>query len=185
MKKTVSNLVIILVIIAGTFFMTRTYFPVENPILIRDTVKRDTGKTKYVDINHYFYRDTGHVDSIKIPLDSTELVAAYKKLYLDYNDTYSYLDTTRNDSLFFISIGSQITRNKPILYDLTYLDKTPSIIIKPTVDTYKNSIWAGLDIGADLIAPNIVYEMKKYNFGVGYNLQKGGGIVFKVGVKLK
>lgn len=190
MKQTINILVIIL-IIAGVIFIQYKYFPTKSVTLKveKDTIYQDTGKTKYVPKLYPVYIDTNSIDTLILPIDSAEITEAYLKLHKQFYATYFYKDTLKNDSLAFIEIGAKITQNKPVLYTLNYFNKVPTIINNTTHIYNKNELWVGLDVGKDIICPNILFKSKKsINFGVGYNLQNEGkvidGIIIKAGMNI-
>ena len=160
------------------------YYPEIIDNSTTDTVFLDTVKAKYkIKKAKPIYIDTGSVKYIKLPADSAEITKEYLKLHKAFYSTYFYSDTLKNDSVAFIKINTKITQNKPISYDLKYFNRIPQQIKKTTILPYRNSLLIGLDVGNDLIEPNIVYNTKKYYFGAGYNFQHSG-LVLKFGINI-
>ena len=187
MKKTLTNTVIIILvaIVIGTI-LDNKFNPNIVSNTISDTVYQDTGSVKYYPNPYPVYIDTGSTDTVKfqLPVDSAEITKAYIELHKKFFATYFYKDTLKNDSSAFISVGTKITQNKPVSYDLIYFNKAPSVINNTTNIYSKNEIMIGIDAGENLICPNLLYKTKKgYIFGVGYNTQNNG-VVFKAGINI-
>ncbi len=181
MKKQLTNIVIIILvaIVIGTF-LDNKFNPNIVSTTITDTIYQDTGSIKYFPKPYAVYIDTGSTDTIEfqLPIDSAEITKEYIKLHKKFYSTYFYKDTLKNDSSAFISVGTKITQNKPISYDLTYFNKVPTVINKTTNIHTKNEFMIGIDVGKDLICPNILYKTKKkYYFGGGYNVQNNSAVL--------
>jgi hypothetical protein len=174
MKKAIINILIVAVIIAATIFIQNKYFPtvVTNTTIIKDTFWKDTGSVSYVPKPYPIFRDTGSVQIIELPADSAAITKAYLKLHKDFYSTYFYQDTVVNDSAMFIEVGSEITQNKPVKYNINWYDKTPTIINNTTNVYSKNELYLGLSVGVNQISPSILFKSRNnLIFGAGYNIQ--------------
>lgn len=166
MKRIIGWLIVIVIILL-VIFVQHKYFPTVITITTTDTIWSDTGSISYVPNPYPVYIDTSKTDTIVLPADSVAITKAYIKLHQDFYSVYFYKDTVVNDSNMFIEIGTKISQNKPLNYDVKYFDKTPTIINNTTNIYSKNEIFIGLNNAA----PSILYKSKKgWIGGVGYDL---------------
>jgi len=174
MKNNVVKIIIFVVLWAISLPIIRHYFPkVETETIYKtDTLWKDSLVVEKIPNPYPVYIDTSRIDTVYIPTDTTELINRYLSLHQKFNSVYGYVDTLKNDSIAFIEVTSKITQNKPIKYDLTYYDKTPSVINnKKVIKNYsRNEVYIGVDVGNKEFSANILYKSKKdIIFGIGYD----------------
>lgn len=162
MRKILLNLLVVLIIIVGVVFLTKKYFPTVTTITITDTVWADTVKiTDYIPKPYPVYVDTSKTDTVYIPLDDSLLRRLYLDLHQKYYSTYHYNDTIKNDSIGLGILKIDITKNTPILYNLTYLNRIPVIINNTTNIYHQNELFIGAEVGLNSFSPGLVFSSKK------------------------
>lgn len=172
MKKLLTNLIIIIIIVGIVIFMQHKYFPtiITNTIHTSDTIYQDSIIVEYIPKPYPVYIDTSRVDTVYIPSNDSLLRILYLNLHQKYFSTYTYNDTIKNDSLAFIGLEAKITQNKPIFYKETYFDKTPSIINNTTNIYSKNEFYIGLGTREQSLNINLLLKSKNnYIFEAGYD----------------
>lgn len=182
MKKYYNIIVLVLAVI-GVILIQHEYFPTINTIVEYDTTYLDTVKVKKIPKPYPVYIDTGHIDTIRIPMDSAELVEAYMKLNKAYSSTYTYNDTLINDSILYFNLETEITKNKPILYTPTYYIKNPFIHSTVTTIEYDKSLWLNVNASYKILTPSLMYQTGKYQYGIGYNILNNN-VMFTFGIRL-
>jgi len=161
MKK-ILNWLVVIVIIIGCLFIQRKFFPTVITTTTSDTVWQDSIYVfNYIPKPYPVYIDTTTVDSVILPIDSAAIVAAYLKVNKLYYSTYTYKDTLKNDSIAYIELTQRITQNKPIEYNLTYLNKIPSVINNTTNIYSQNELYLGAGIGLHSFTPGLKFKHKK------------------------
>ena len=143
MKK-ILNWLVVIVIIIGCLFIQRKFFPTVITTTTSDTVWQDSIYVfNYIPKPYPVYIDTTTVDSVILPIDSAAIVAAYLKVNKLYYSTYTY------------------KQNKPIEYNLTYLNKIPSVINNTTNIYSQNELYLGAGIGLHSFTPGLKFKHKK------------------------
>lgn len=172
MKKSFVNLLVVLMIIAGVVFLTRKYFPVVNTTTTTDTIWSDTIKiTEYIPRPYPVYIDTSKTDTVYIPTNDSLLRRLYLDLHQKYYSTYHYNDTIKNDSIGLGILKADITKNTPILYNFTYLNRVPTTIINTTNIYHQNELFIGVEVGLNSFSPGLIFSSKKgYLIGGNYDV---------------
>jgi len=169
MKKLITNIITILVIVGVVIFIQHKYFPREIDISTHtsDTVWQDSIHIEYYPKPYPVFIDTNKVKIITLPTDSAAITKAYLKLHKDFNSIYFYKDTLQNDSLGLGILDAEITQNRPKKYTFSYFDRTPSVINNTTNIYSQNEFYIGLNN----TAPSVLFKSKKgWMIGGGYDL---------------
>lgn len=169
MKKIFINIFIIIIIIGITIFVQNKFFPtvIDESTHTTDTIWQDSIKIEYYPKPYPVDIIVSRIDTIEVPADSAAITKAYLELHQDFYSTYFYVDTLQNDSLGLAVLGAEITQNRPIKYDFSYFDRTPSIINNTTNIYSQNEFYIGLNN----TAPSILFKSKKeWMIGAGYDL---------------
>lgn len=104
--------------------------------------------------------------------DSMQIVKAYENLYTDYNSTYSFDNILKDDTVAFIRLKENVTKNNIFNRELIFEDRTPVVHLTTKVPERTFSVIAGLDgsIGKDL---------NTISAGVGFVTKSNSVYLFK------
>jgi len=172
MKKLVINIITILVVVGVVILLQHKYFPtvIDESTHTTDTIWQDTIQIEYYAKPYPVYIDTSRIDTVLIPADSAAITKAYLALHQDFYSTYFYTDTLQDDSLALATIDAEITQNKPVKYNYSYFDRTPSIINNTTNIYRQNEFYIGLGTREQSLNANLLFKSKKgYIFEAGYD----------------
>ena len=183
MKLKLSSIVISIII---GFISGYSYHLIKSKEVISTKIAY---KTRTVTITVYLdkFKIIGTVlpeDTMYLPTDTAELIARYKKLWMNFYSKNKYKDTLQFDTLGYAVLNEQIFMNKRDSLNYTYKINTYEKMAT-TVVHLKNQLFVGGMVGRDNISPMIMLNRNdKYAFFVNYNLQRGSvscGAMVRIG----
>jgi hypothetical protein len=167
------NIIIILLLIGATFFVTKKFFCESKTVTkieeIRDTIYQDSVVYKQLPAPE---PDTiVQTDTIIKYNDTTNYFVKYAHLYQKYNRQKIYNDTLKSDSSAFISVYDIVSENSLQKRSFTYINRTPTEIHKTTKIYNQRKLFIGTEAGINTIEPSVMYkDLNDIIYKVGYDV---------------
>ena len=174
--KNIGGIILAIVFIGITFFVTKKFFPDIKTVVQTQTVTNtDTVWNDTVIYTQLPAPDPDTVflyDTVKIEMPPSDLIKQeYAKLYQKYHSQYFYHDTLKNDTTALIVFEELVTENKPFNRNLIYQNRIPTVINKTTVIENQRKYFFGAEVGVQVVKPMFVYkDLNDFQYSVGYDL---------------
>ena len=115
------------------------------------------------------------VDTLLVSLNGTDSLLIANAIYsdlVDYNNTYTYLDTLKNDSIAFIQLKEMVQQNRINGRELVYRNNLKQYIPR------QKGLYGQMEVGQRMLNIGLRLDLgQKFDYIVGYQITENNWYV--------